>query len=83
MSIPRFVLPVPAPDAAWNRLFVGYLTERRPAITTPVAEQSAAAAFRAMFLLTPHEAVGWWDEAMCRRSSSWGQTPSQGGGGLE
>jgi hypothetical protein len=78
MPAPRFVLPVPPPDATWRRLFVDYLIDRRPSISAPVAEQSAAAAFEAMFLLTPYEAVDWWDQAMSQRLNTWGRAAPGG-----
>ena len=72
MGALKLVLPTPPVDVVWTRLFTEYLIARRPGIGACVAEQSAAAAFSAMFLLTPYEAVDWWDEALCRRLTASG-----------
>jgi len=80
MGALKLVLPVPPIDLVWTRLFVRYQLERRPGLPASVAEQSADAAFGAMFLLTPYEAVDWWDAAMCRRLPEWGhQLPPRAG----
>ena len=63
----RLVPSIPPKNEIWIRLFAGYMQDRHPLLARSVAQDLGSLAYDCMFLLTPFEACGIWDDTLQSR----------------